>query len=120
LSPISIRLRNCAGGNPFLQDTYFGRSLCSGSAFAAASDVAHANNGELCPIARLEETLLEDRILAVPQGQREAEALFVIGNAGQPVFAPAVGAGAGLIVGEIIPGVTALAIVLEDGSPLSS
>ena len=43
-------------------------------------------------VGQSEEPLLEDRILPVPQGQREAEALFVIGDAGQAVFAPAVGA----------------------------
>ena len=65
-----------------------------------------------------EEPLLEDRILAVPQGQREAEALFVIGNAGDAVLAPAVGARAGLIVGEEVPGVAVLAVVLAHGAPL--
>ena len=57
-------------------------------------------------VGQSEEPLLEDGILAVPQGQREAEVLFVIGNAGDAVLAPAVGARAGMIVGEEIPGVT--------------
>ena len=70
-------------------------------------------------VGQSEEPLLEDRILPVPQGQREAEALLVVGNAGQAVFAPAVGARAGLIVGEEIPGVTVLAVVLAHGSPLA-
>jgi len=42
-----------------------------------------------------EQALLEDRVLAVPQGQAEAEVLLVIGNAGDAVLAPAVGARAG-------------------------
>ncbi len=33
-------------------------------------------------VGQPEEALLENRILAVPQGQRETEALFVIGNPG--------------------------------------
>ena len=70
-------------------------------------------------VGQSEEPLLEDRILPVPQGQREAQALFVIGNAGDAVFAPAIGARAGLIVGEEIPGVSVLAVVLADRSPLA-
>ena len=70
-------------------------------------------------VGEAEEPLLEDRILAVPQGQREAEVLLVIGDAGDAVLAPAVGARAGLIVGEEIPGVAAFAVVLAHRSPLS-
>src|SRR5207253_681611 len=40
-------------------------------------------------------------------------------NASQAVFAPAVGAGAGLVVTEVIPGVAALAVVLAHRSPLA-
>ncbi len=43
-------------------------------------------------VGQAEEPLLENWILAVPQGQREAEMLFVIGNARDAVLAPAVGA----------------------------
>ena len=43
-------------------------------------------------VGQAEEPLLEDRILPVPQGQREAEALLVVRDAGQAVFAPAIGA----------------------------
>ena len=70
-------------------------------------------------VGQSEEPLLEDRIFPVPQGQREAEALLVVGDAGQPVFAPAVGARAGLIVGEEAPGIAVLAVVLADRSPLA-
>jgi len=55
-----------------------------------------------------EEALLEDGILPVPQRQRKAQVLFVIGKAGDAVLAPAVGARARMIVGEEIPGVTEL------------
>ena len=70
-------------------------------------------------VGQSEEPLLEDRVLPVPQRQRKAEALLVVGDAGQPVFAPAVGARAGLIVGEEIPGVAVLAVILADRSPLA-
>ena len=35
-------------------------------------------------VGQAEEPLLEDRVLPVPQGQREAEALLVVGDAGRP------------------------------------
>ena len=41
-----------------------------------------------------EQSLLEDRVRAVPERQGEAEPLLLIGEAGQAVFAPAVGANA--------------------------
>src|SRR6266566_5310414 len=42
-------------------------------------------------VGQSEEPLLENRVLAVPHGQREAQVLFVIGNAGNAVLPPAVG-----------------------------
>ena len=70
-------------------------------------------------VGQPEEPLLEDGILAVPQGQAEAEALLVVGDAGDAVFAPAVGAGAGVIVGEEVPGVARFAVVLAHRAPLA-
>ena len=70
-------------------------------------------------VGEAEEPFLENRILAVPESQRKAEALFVIGNAGDAVLAPAVGARAGLVVGEEIPGITPLTIVFAHRSPLA-
>ena len=69
-------------------------------------------------VGEAEEPLLEDGVLAVPQGQREAEVLPVVGEAGQAVLAPAVGARAGLVVREVVPGVAALAVVLAHRAPL--
>ena len=69
-------------------------------------------------VAQAEQALFQNRVFAVPQRQREAQTLSVIGDAGQAIFAPAVGARAGLVVGEVIPGVAAFAVVLADGSPL--
>ena len=69
-------------------------------------------------VGQAEEPFLEDRILAVPQGERKTEPLLVVRNAGKAVLAPAVGARSGLIVAEIVPGIAILAVVLADGSPL--
>src|SRR5436309_1552888 len=65
-----------------------------------------------------EQAFLKDRIFAVPQGERKAEPLLVVGDARKSVFSPAIRAGAGLIVSEIIPGVAPFAVVLAHGSPL--
>ena len=43
-------------------------------------------------VGQAEQPLLQDGVLAVPQGQREAEPLPVVGEACQAVLAPAVGA----------------------------
>src|SRR5205807_748310 len=61
-------------------------------------------------IGQAEKTLLEDGVLAVPEGEREAELLLVVGDAGNAVLAPAVGAAASLIVAEIVPGVAIFAV----------
>src|SRR5262249_5089263 len=49
-------------------------------------------------IGQAEQALLEDRILAVPQGKGKAKSLLIIRNACQAVLGPAIGTGAGLIM----------------------
>ena len=66
-----------------------------------------------------EEALLEDRIAPVPQGQREAEPPVVVGDPGDPVLAPAVGARARVVVREEIPGRPVGAVVLAHRAPLA-
>jgi hypothetical protein len=66
-----------------------------------------------------EHPLLQNRIDAVPQRQCEAQLLSVIGNAGDAVFAPAVGLGACGIVAEVFPGGAIRAVVLAHRSPLA-
>src|SRR5262249_3497582 len=69
-------------------------------------------------VGQSKEAFLEDGILAVPQGEREAEPLLVIRDAGQAVLAPAIGPRAGLIVAEVIPGIATFAVVLAHRAPL--
>src|SRR5262249_46588158 len=69
-------------------------------------------------VSEAEQPLLEDRVLPVPQRQREAQVLLVVGDSGEAVLAPPVGPRAGLVVAEVVPGVPALAVVLADGPPL--
>ena len=54
-------------------------------------------------VGQAEEPLLEDGVAAVPQRQGEAQAALAVGDAQQAVLAPAVGAAAGVLVGEVVP-----------------
>src|SRR5262249_21629440 len=70
-------------------------------------------------VSQPKQALLQDRVLAVPQGHGKAKALLVVGDAGQAVLAPAISAGASLVVAEVVPGVPALAVVLAHRAPLA-
>src|ERR1041385_6970834 len=70
-------------------------------------------------VGQTEEALFKDGVLPVPQRQREAELLLVIGNPCQAIFSPAIGARAGLIVCKVIPCIASLAVILAYRSPLS-
>ena len=65
-----------------------------------------------------EQALLQDGIPLVPQRQRQAQPLLVVREAREPVLAPPVGARAGLVMGEVVPGVAVVAVVLADRAPL--
>ena len=64
-----------------------------------------------------EETFFENGIFAVPKGQGKAEILIAVADSGQTVFIPSIGGGAGVFVGEVVPGVAVDAVVLPHGSP---
>ena len=70
-------------------------------------------------VGQAEEPLLQDGVLAVPQGHAEAEQLPVVRDAREPVLTPPVGPRAGLVVAEVIPGVSGLAVVLAHRAPLA-
>ena len=70
-------------------------------------------------VGQAEQALLQDRILAVPERQREAQQLLVVRDAGQAVFTPSIGTGPRLIVAEVTPRVAVRAVVLAHGAPLA-
>ena len=70
-------------------------------------------------VGQAEGALLQDRVAAVPQRQREAQHLVVVADAGQAVLAPAVGARARLVMAEVVPGVAVVAVVLAHRAPLA-
>src|SRR6185369_14955136 len=64
-----------------------------------------------------EHALFEDRVFAVPQSERETDLLMTIRDAGNAVFIPAIGARAGMVVGEVIPSRAVRAIVFAHRPP---
>ncbi len=70
-------------------------------------------------VGQAEQALLQDRVALVPQGQRQAEALLVVADAGEAVLAPAVGPGPRLVVGEVRPRIAVVAVVLAHRAPLA-
>ena len=65
-----------------------------------------------------ERPLLEDRVLAVPQGQPQAQPLLHIAEPGQPILPPAVGPGPRVIMRQVIPRLAVRAVVLAHRAPL--
>ena len=65
-----------------------------------------------------EDPLLQDRVAAIPERESEAEPLLDVREAGQTVLAPAIGARAGVVVRQVVPGGAAGAVVLAHGAPL--
>ena len=65
-----------------------------------------------------EQALLEDRVRAVPQREREAQPLPVVADAGDAVLAPAIGARARVVVRQVLPRRAVGAVVLAHRSPL--
>src|SRR5215472_8049775 len=70
-------------------------------------------------VSQAKQPLLEDRIVAIPQGDRQAQQLPVIGKAADAVLAPAIGAAARLVMRKIIPRGSAGTVVLAHRPPLS-
>jgi hypothetical protein len=51
-----------------------------------------------------EEALFEDGIGSIPEAEREAKQTLFITDTQQPIFAPAIGTGAGMLMWKGIPG----------------
>ncbi len=69
-------------------------------------------------VGEAEHPLLEDRVLAVPEAEREAEQHVVVAEPGDAVLAAQVGARAGLVVRDVVPGLDVLVHVLPNAAPL--
>ena len=64
-----------------------------------------------------EQPLLQDRIMSIPERQREAEILVAVANSGESILVPAIGAAASVVVREVRPGAAIVAVVFADSSP---
>ncbi len=64
-----------------------------------------------------EDPLLQDRVLPVPERERETQDLVPVGDARDPVLVPAVGARAGVVVGQVLPGGSEVGVVLAHRAP---
>src|SRR6185437_3412863 len=65
-----------------------------------------------------EGPLLQDRVAPVPEREAQAQPLLNVAEPGQPVLTPPVGVGPRLVVGYVVPCVTAGAVVLAYRPPL--
>src|SRR5271156_662512 len=70
-------------------------------------------------VGQAEQPLLEDWVTGVPQRETQAQPLPQIGNSGDAVLTPAIGATAGVIVRKVLPGVAVRTVVLADRAPLA-
>ncbi len=70
-------------------------------------------------VGKPEQPLFQERILAVPQRQRQAPAQPIVGEAGDAVLAPPVGSAAGVVEREVVPGVSGRGIILPHRPPLA-
>src|SRR5260221_6587644 len=64
-----------------------------------------------------EEAFLEDRVMLVPDGQRPAEYLVAVAEAGDAVFAPPERFGPRQIVRKVRPGIAVFTVILAHRSP---
>lgn len=62
-------------------------------------------------ISNAKETLLEDRVFAIPQRQRECQTTVRVRDACNAVFTPAISPRPGRIVGEVGPSVAIARVV---------
>jgi len=63
------------------------------------------------------QALFQDRIMFIPESDGEAEVLVAVANSSNAIFIPAVGAGARVVVGQIIPGGAVGTVILTHRAP---
>src|SRR5438045_7850204 len=69
--------------------------------------------------AQAEQSLFENRVVAIPECDGEADGLVAVADARDTVLSPAVGSRPGMIMREILPRGPVGAIVLAHGAPLT-
>src|SRR5215510_10214426 len=69
-------------------------------------------------VCESEQAFFEDGISTVPQRQAEAEKLPVVAETSEAILTPVISPRASLVVSEVSPGISILAVVLANRSPL--
>src|SRR5215831_3341504 len=69
-------------------------------------------------VGEAEQTFFQDRVPAIPESNREAELLLIIGDPRKAIFAPAVGAGPRLVMTKVVPRIPVRAVVFANCTPL--
>src|SRR5215469_10847420 len=70
-------------------------------------------------VSESKEPFFENRISPVPQREREAQLLILVGETRQSVLAPMVGTRSRLVMGEVAPRVAIFAVILPYSPPLA-
>ena len=75
----------------------------------------------MVPLTRREpeEAFFQDRIAAIPESERKAQAAFAVGDPQEAILAPAIDTAAGVIVREVVPGGAILGVVFAHRAPLA-
>jgi hypothetical protein len=69
-------------------------------------------------VGQTKQALFQNRVSTVPQGDRETQLLFVIGDTRQTIFSPAVGTRMALVMTKVVPRISILAVVFANRAPL--
>src|SRR5262249_38932813 len=70
-------------------------------------------------VRQSEQTLLQDRVLPIPQGEPQTKALLLIAQPRDAILAPAIRAAPRVIVREVFPRRSAPRIILPNRPPLA-
>ena len=71
------------------------------------------------PVGQTKESLLENGVAPIPEGERQAKVLLIIRPARNPIFTPPISPAPGVIMRKISPSITARAIILTNRTPLA-
>src|SRR5262249_16598607 len=69
-------------------------------------------------VGESEESLFENRIAAVPECERQAQAALIVSPSGNPIFTPSIGAQVCVLEREVPPAIAVGAVVFSYRSPL--
>ena len=70
-------------------------------------------------VGQSKNSFFENGVAFVPEGEGEAESGVAVGDPEEAIFAPAIGAASGIVVGEVAPGIAVGRIIFADRSPLA-